>query len=119
MFIIKFYFIIEFLLINVNAGHFTRPEKDEDPKKWINNAKETIDSLLKRKLNGNIAKNLILFLGDGMGMPTVTAGRIRKGQIRNNSGEEEITFMESLGNVALAKVKHYFSFNNIKISKLV
>jgi alkaline phosphatase len=115
----KLYVFFYFLLINVNGDQFKWYKEDENPKKWINNAKETIDSLLKRKLNGNIAKNLILFLGDGMGIPTVTAGRIRKGQIRNNSGEEEITFMESLGNVALAKVKHYFSFNNIKISKLV
>ena len=103
MLIRKFCFIIGVLVIKINASRFEWPEEDKTPEKWINNAKETINSLLNRKLNGNIAKNLIMFLGDGMGIPTVTAGRIRKGQMRNKSGEEEITFMESLGNVALAK----------------
>jgi alkaline phosphatase len=54
---------------------------------------------------------LILFLGDGMGLATITAGRIRKGQMKNKSGEEEITYMESLENVALSKVGGFVSFN--------
>ncbi|RNA41849.1 alkaline tissue-nonspecific isozyme [Brachionus plicatilis] len=76
---------------------------DVQPQKWNKIAKEKIDQILNRKLNGNIAKNVILFLGDGMGITTVTAGRIRKGQLKNNNGEEEITFMESLPHVALSK----------------
>lgn len=35
----------------------------------------------------------------------VTAGRILKGQLKGNNGEEEITFMESLDHVGLSKVK--------------
>jgi alkaline phosphatase len=53
---------------------------DKDPHKWNRLAKESIDQMLNRKINKNIAKNVILFLGDGMGMGTITAGRIRKGQ---------------------------------------
>lgn len=39
-----------------------------------------------------------------MGITTVTAGRIRKGQLKGNPGEEEVTFMESLPHLALSKV---------------
>ena len=58
---------------------------DVDPEKWNKIAEDTIASLLKRKPNNKIAKNLILFLGDGMGVNTVNAGRIRKGQKLGNS----------------------------------
>jgi alkaline phosphatase len=34
------------------------------------------------------ARNVILFVGDGMGIPTVTAARIRAGQLAGGSGEE-------------------------------
>ncbi len=95
--------LIVVAVVVVNAGQFEWPAIDRTPNRWIDNAKENIDLLLKRKLNGNIAKNLILFLGDGMGLATITAGRIRKGQMKNKSGEEEITYMESLENVALSK----------------
>lgn len=40
-----------------------------------------------------------------MGISTVTAGRIRKGQVKNNNGEEEVTNMEKLDNLALSKVQ--------------
>lgn len=39
---------------------------DIQPQKWNKYAKEKIDYILKRQLNGNVAKNVILFLGDGM-----------------------------------------------------
>ena len=34
------------------------------------------------------AKNVILFVGDGMGVSTVTAARILEGQLRGEPGEE-------------------------------
>lgn len=39
-----------------------------------------------------------------MGISTVTAGRIRKGQLKGHNGEDEVTFMESLPHLALSKV---------------
>lgn len=39
-----------------------------------------------------------------MGISTVTAGRIRKGQLKGNNGEDEVTYMESLPHLALSKV---------------
>lgn len=40
----------------------------------------------------------------GMGLPTVSAARIYKGQLAGGSGEESILAMETFPHVALAKV---------------
>lgn len=50
------------------------------------------------------AKNVILFLGDGMGISTVTAARILEGQLRGESGEENQLSFDRFPDVALIKV---------------
>ncbi len=49
------------------------------------------------------AKNIILFVGDGMGISTVTAARILAGQHKGLAGEENVLFFESAPNLALSK----------------
>ena len=49
------------------------------------------------------AKNVILFIGDGMGISTVTAARIYAGQKQGQSGEEYVLPFETFDNVALVK----------------
>ena len=49
------------------------------------------------------AKNIILFIGDGMGVATVTAARIFDGQSQGMSGEEHWLAFERFPNVALVK----------------
>lgn len=49
------------------------------------------------------AKNVILFIGDGMGLSTVTAARIYDGQSRGETGEENLLSFEKLPNTALVK----------------
>ena len=49
------------------------------------------------------AKNVILFIGDGMGISTITAGRIYAGQKQGQSGEEYVLPFETFENVALVK----------------
>ena len=49
------------------------------------------------------AKNVILFVGDGMGISTVTAARILEGQLRGESGEENQLSFEKFPYVALSK----------------
>lgn len=39
--------------------------EEENPEFWRSKAKQTLQSVLDRKLNTNVAKNVILFLGDG------------------------------------------------------
>jgi len=49
------------------------------------------------------AKNVILFIGDGMGVSTVTAARIFVGQAKGGSGEEYVLPFERFDDVALVK----------------
>ncbi len=49
------------------------------------------------------AKNVILFIGDGMGVSTVTTGRIFIGQEMGKTGEEHVLSFENFDNVALVK----------------
>lgn len=49
------------------------------------------------------AKNVILFIGDGMGISTITAARIYAGQKLGQTGEEYVQSFEKFENVALVK----------------
>ncbi len=49
------------------------------------------------------ARNVILFIGDGMGISTVTAARILEGQRRGRPGEENRLAFETLPQVAFSK----------------
>ena len=53
--------------------------------------------------NTGKAKNVILFLGDGMGISTVTAGRIYDGQMKGVDGESNSLAFEKLAYSALSK----------------
>lgn len=48
-------------------------------------------------------KNIIIFIGDGMGISTITAGRIFDGQSKGKKGEEHELSFDSFDNVALIK----------------
>ena len=50
-----------------------------------------------------------------MGISSVTAGRILKGQLFGNNGEEVITAMESLDHVGLSKVNKSNFYKNFLI----
>ena len=50
-----------------------------------------------------LAKNVILFVGDGMGISTITAGRIFDGQSKGKSGEEHQLEFDKFENLALIK----------------
>jgi len=49
------------------------------------------------------AKNVILFVGDGMGVSTITAGRIYAGQMRGMDGESYRLAMDTLPYAALSR----------------
>jgi alkaline phosphatase len=90
------------LLLLVNAGRLDWSVEKTAPF-WNDQARLSIEELLQRRDNTRIAKNVILFLGDGMGVTTVTAGRIRKGQVNGQLGEDFLTEMEQLHHLGLAK----------------
>lgn len=75
---------------------------DEDP--WFRQGR---DAVAKRRSYNHApepARNVILFLGDGMGISTVTAARILAGQLRGAPGEEGALAFESFPVVGLVKV---------------
>lgn len=71
---------------------------------WNKLAKDRLTAAINLKINNNKAKNIILFIGDGLGISTITASRILKGQKQNRPGEETILKFEEFPNVALSKV---------------
>ncbi|XP_034541018.1 alkaline phosphatase, tissue-nonspecific isozyme isoform X1 [Notolabrus celidotus] len=96
--------IICFCLVLESLGKPKFPEQEKEPKFWNTWAQKTLkNALTLQTLNQNQAKNLILFLGDGMGVPTVTAARILKGQLNGQSGEETQLEMDKFPFVSLAK----------------
>lgn len=65
---------------------------------WYNIALDELKTALKVQLNTRRAKNVILFVGDGMGINTVTASRIYK------YGEEGRLAWETFPHLGLLKV---------------
>jgi alkaline phosphatase len=76
-----------------------QPKPNEiDSQYWINEAQKTLNEHLQReKLNKNVAKNVIYFLGDGLSIATQTAARAYKG------GESEKLSFEKFPYCGLAK----------------
>lgn len=71
---------------------------DHSKAHWQNIGERKLQSALQNLKNINLkagaAKNIILFLGDGMGVSTVTAARILEGQQRGENGEENFLSFE-------------------------
>uniref|UniRef100_A0A1I8PTZ7 Alkaline phosphatase n=1 Tax=Stomoxys calcitrans TaxID=35570 RepID=A0A1I8PTZ7_STOCA len=83
---------------------FPSPPAGEANKEfWINRAQQELKERLQKPLNLNQAKNVILFMGDGMSLTTVAASRIRKGQLKGNTGDEELLSFEKFPYTGLSK----------------
>lgn len=59
---------------------------------------------------------MILFIGDGMGVSTVTAARIYGGQLKGRHGEESVLEFEKFPNVGLSKVGQVLETSVLKKS---
>jgi len=66
-------------------------------------AEPGVQSAQASDASGGRAKNVILFVGDGMGISTITAARILAGQRQGQTGEEYRLSFETFDNVALVK----------------
>ncbi len=76
----------------------------ETPADWYRAGQEVIaQRYLQSGAPDGEAKNVILFVGDGMSLTTVAAARILEGQQAGGTGEENSLFFESFPHVALAK----------------
>lgn len=83
-----------------------------DAKYWDEYNENRLRKLLNRlKTSPTKARNIILFVGDGMGVQTVTAGRIFKGQVQKHfAGEEEELVWDTFPHTGLSKVIYIIYF---------
>lgn len=75
----------------------------EDANSWRQDGMSALAASKAIKPLGNRAKNVILFLGDGMGVSTVTAARIFEGQQQGRDGERNLLSFEKLPYLAMSK----------------
>ena len=102
--------ILFFLLIIIGAIStsetivYPKPN-NEDKNYWHNYNMQYVKNILKSNSDkkDTKAKNVILFVGDGMSLGTISAGRALKGQLAGNSGEETDLVFESFSHVGLSK----------------
>lgn len=89
------------------ASQFVRDpfpvKRVETAETWRRDGWRAIDRAKREKLRTGRAKNVILFIGDGMGVSTLTAARIFEGQLRGESGEENRLSFEEFPFSALSK----------------
>ena len=69
--------------------------RNQDRNTWYVDGVELIEKNLKVKENRNTAKSAVLFVGDGMGITTITAARIYDGQLKGQYGEENVLSWET------------------------
>lgn len=79
---------------------YTLPQED-DP--WFEAAATRLEAIQQIRKADGTAKNVILFVGDGMSVATVTAARILEGQQRGEPGEGNLLSFESFPSVALSR----------------
>lgn len=70
---------------------------------WFRSGRESVAGAARFVAGERPARNVILFVGDGMGIATVTAARILEGQNRGETGEENQLAFETLPHVAFSK----------------
>lgn len=80
-----------------------REELPREQMQWFQEGLDDLKKALQVKINTRRAKNVIFFMGDGMGINTVTAARIYK------YGESGEFSWEKFPNLGLLKVILYFS----------
>ena len=82
---------------------FPRPA-GEGSARWFREGRRAVEEAGRWRAPAGRAKNVILFVGDGMGVATVTAARILEGQLRHGrSGEENALSFERFPYLALSK----------------
>src|SRR5262245_54655999 len=70
---------------------------------WYRAGESTLQAMLARNVSDAPARNVIIFIGDGMSLSTVTAARILEGQMRGEAGEENALSFEKMPWTGLSK----------------
>ncbi|CAL8069781.1 unnamed protein product [Orchesella dallaii] len=90
---------------NIERISPARRRQFEPAEYWKESALEALHTKLLQRPIEAVAKNIVMFLGDGMSIPTITAARILKGQKVDNLrfGEEGELHMDTLPYNGLSK----------------
>ena len=83
------------------AASPARPAQVSDS--YYQTGEAQLQAALAQKAHRGRAKNIILMIGDGMGISTVTAGRIYAGQRLGEDGESHVLEMEKLPYTAFSR----------------
>ncbi len=76
---------------------------DANALKWYKAGQSFVKQQKRSTRGKKKAKNVILFVGDGMSITTVTASRIYEGQMKGADGEENLLSFEKFPHAALSK----------------
>lgn len=98
--------LLLFLLLELFAdGAVLRSPNADDQNYWREYGEKHLHRILKSQgIRGvDVARNVIFFVGDGMSLTTIAAGRVLKGQMSKKSGEEAEMVFESFPHLGLAK----------------
>lgn len=102
---IKVHFLLAIVfLVSVNGAVYRSPNND-DQAYWRDYGEKYLKKVLKSQgiKEVDVARNVIMFVGDGMSFATIAAGRVLKGQMNQKAGEEAEMVFESFPHLGLSK----------------
>lgn len=103
----KLTLLVLFSLVVPSAGQTVKPpfpvKREETQATWQRDGWLAVERAKNEKPRKGKARNIVLFIGDGMGVTTQTASRILEGQLRGESGEENRLSFEEFQFSALSK----------------
>jgi len=79
------------------------PPPGESARSWFEAGRRALEEAQARQVDTRRARNIVLFVGDGMSLTTVAAARVFAGQLRGASGEENALAFERLPWTGLLK----------------
>lgn len=96
--------IVSLLGFFVDGAVFSSPNND-DKNYWREYGEKFLKKVLKSQgiKSVDVATNVIIFVGDGMSLATIAAGRVLKGQLEQKSGEETEMVFDTFPHLGLAK----------------
>ncbi|XP_044727874.1 membrane-bound alkaline phosphatase-like [Chrysoperla carnea] len=87
----------------ITHKHPIRSTNENNADFWQKRAQVTVREHLYKRINKQKAKNVLMFLGDGMSIPTLAPARIYKGQLNGELGEQSHLFFETFPYTGLSQ----------------
>ena len=98
---VRFISVASIALLSTTAMAQETLPQSQSP--WFTDAQSHIQDMVSRTQNTHRAKNVILFIGDGMGVNTNYAIRLYDGQKKGGMGDDNVLPYEAFPNLALVK----------------